>query len=148
MKKIYVLLFVVATALANNASALNPPSDTLREAKYSLSSRNAEAQSGKFKKVDLALAFDRNTKSYGLTIGSEKEIGAFLEISDQDENVIYFKQIEIKAGTTKISFIGEDGNQTLFRFAFSEPYAEKPAVFIIREEGTGDDVVAAEDLLR
>ena len=142
------MLFAVAAATSTNASAFNPPSDTLREAKYNLSSRNAEALTGKFKKIDLALSFDKNARNYTLTIQSEKEIDTYLEISDQDENVIYFKQIAIKDGTNRISFIGEDGNQSLFRFAFSEPYAEKPAVFIVREEGLGDDAVAVEDVIR
>ena len=147
MKKVYFLLFAAASAVSTNVSALTTPSDTLQNAKYALSSRNAEAQSGKYKKLDLTLSYDVNTRSYVLKLDSEREISAFLEITDQDENVIYFKQTEIKPGNNRISFVAEDGLQSLFRLAFSEPYATKPAVFIVREESAMAAAEAA-DVIR
>jgi len=148
MKKIYILLFVSASLFGSNAltASASNPSDTLREAKYLLSSRNAEAQTGRYKKLDLALAFDASTHSYALTLIAERAINAYLEISDQDENVIYFKQTEIKEGQSRITFVAEDGHQGLFRLSFSEPGALKPAVFIIRDEDV--TAVAQTDIIR
>src|SRR5688572_7192839 len=130
MKKIYIVVLLSAFVLDFNANAAfaTNPSDTLREAKYVLSSRNAEAQEGRYKKLDLALSFDSNKRIYNLELTSERFINAYIEISDQDENVIYFKQHEIKEGKNVISFVAEDGHQSLFRLSFSEPDALKPAV--------------------
>jgi hypothetical protein len=147
MKKLYILLFASVSAVASNAATPTFPSDTLIEAKYALSSRNAEAQSGKYKKLDLALSYDAATRTFTLDAQSEREIDAYLEISDQDENVIYFKQTQIKPGDNRITFVAEDGHQSLFRLSFSEPYADKPAVFIIRQ-GDGTEPDSASDVLR
>lgn len=134
MKKIYLLLLISASTVNSNIVSATNPSDTLRESKYSLSSRNAEALSGKYKKLDLALTLDSKTKIYTLDLIAEREINAYIEITDQEENVIYFRQLEIKEGKNQLTFVGEDGVQTLFRLSFSEPSAIKPAVFIIRED--------------
>lgn len=147
MKRLYLLFSLSAFFLVSNANAAsNGPSDTLRETKYSLSSRNAEAQTGKYKKLDLGLGFNANARSFTLTLASERDIDAYVEITDQDENVIYFKQTRIKEGNNELSFVAEDGHQSLFRVSISEPSATKPAVFIIREEdGTA---TVATDVIR
>ena len=132
MKRI-LLLLSLSVLLTGQTALATAPSDTLKDATYSLSSRNAEAQSGKYKQMDIALAFNPNTRSYTLDITANRDFNTYLEISDQDENVIYFKPIEIREGRNRVAFVAEDGEQTLFRLAFSEPTASKPAVFIIRE---------------
>lgn len=135
MKRILLLLSLTVLTFGQSALAV-APSDTLKEASYALSSRNAEAQTGKYKRVDLTLAYNPNTKSFTLDITSAKAFNTYLEISDQDENVIYFKPIEIREGRNRVAFVAEDGPQGLFRLAFSEPSATKPAVFIIRDAST------------
>jgi len=142
MKRILLLLSLTVLTSGQTALAIIP-SDTLKEASYALSSRNAEAQSGKYKHIDLTLAFNPNTKSFTLDITSNKDFNTYLEISDQDENVIYFKPIEIREGRNRVAFVGEDGPQSLFRLAFSEPSATKPAVFIIRDISTVEEGIEA-----
>lgn len=150
MKRILLLLSLTVLTLGQSALAI-APSDTLKEASYALSSRNSEALSGKYKHADLALTFNPNTKSFTLDFTSTKAFNTYLEISDQDENVIYFKPIEIKEGRNRVAFVAEDGPQSLFRLAFSDPGASKPAVFIIRETGSmteGAEAVAESDATR
>ena len=133
MKK-SILLF--SLLLTFNLSFAAPLTDTLRESKYLLSSRNEEAQGGKYKRMDMNLSYNAATKTFTLDITAAKDLNAYLEISDQDENVIYFKDVDIREGKNRITFEAENGHQTLFRLAFSQPSAPKPAVFIIREEIT------------
>jgi len=132
MKRI-LLLLSLSVLLTGQTALATAPSDTLKDATYSLSSRNAEAQSGRYKQMDITLAFNPNTRSYTLDITANRAFNTYLEISDQDENVIYFKPIEIREGRNRVAFVAEDGEQTLFRLAFSEASASKPAVFIVRE---------------
>lgn len=134
MKNLFTLLLLMFLQFSNipvYSVAVAPP-DTVLTSKFTLSSRNAVAQLGKYKRVNVNVEFDDHQRTYYLNINSDKELNAFLEVSDQDENVIFFKQVEIKAGKNRLPLVTEDGPQSLFRLTFSETASEKQAIFIIR----------------
>jgi hypothetical protein len=141
MKTVLLFLSLSFSGIGNLAFATTP-TDTLKEPAYALSSRNGEARSGKYKHVDVALAFNANTNVYTLDVSSEKPFDAYLEITDQDENVIFFKPVEFKPGRNRIAFEAENGHQALFRLSFTA--ADKTAVFIVRELGSDEADAAAE----
>lgn len=129
----YIFTFFVLLLICNPSLSVAGtfPADTVKSSKYTLSSRNDAAQVGKYKKVNVNVVFDEVSKQYVLNLESDKPINAYLEVSDQDENVIYFKPVSFK-GRTQITLTTEDGPQLLFKLAFSEPASTHQPTYIIR----------------
>ncbi len=126
-----MLIFFSFNSIAQDQSN-NSQIDSQLVKKFILSSRNDAAESGKFKNLDLNIFYSDSKKSYVLQLISNKEINSYLEVKDQDDNVIYFHEVNLTVGVNNIKLDTEEGDQTLFSFSFQDLKTAKPAIIVYR----------------
>lgn len=126
-----MLIFFSFNSMAQDQS-LASQTDSQLVKKFILSSRNDAAESSKFKNLDVNIFYSDSKKSYVLQLISSKEINSYLEVKDQDDNVIYFHEVNLTEGVNNIELDTEEGDQTLFSFSFQDLKTAKPAIIVYR----------------
>lgn len=132
--KRFLLLFILLAASVAAASAQSgdapKPIDSLKVRKYSLDSKNATAQSGKYKHFKPEIIFNKEENAFYLSMSESKGYHVYIQIKDDDDNVILFKETVIEPGHSMIKFETEEGEQTNFKVTFQELDGSKSATYI------------------
>jgi hypothetical protein len=106
------------------------PVDSVLVRKFSLDSRNATAQSGKYKHFSPEIIFNKEENVYYLAMNGSKGYHVYIQIKDHDDNVILFKETLIEPGNSMIKFESEEGEQTSFKVTFQELDGSKSATYV------------------
>ncbi len=133
MKRILFLLFLhTALSVAVHAQTVDDkkPIDSLMVRKYSLDSKNETAQSGKYKNFKPEVVFNKQENAYYLSMIDSKGYHVYIQIKDDDDNVILFKETQIETGNTSIKFETEEGEQKSFKVTFQELDGSKSATYM------------------
>jgi hypothetical protein len=133
MKRFLILLLLQATLSAAVQAQTNEdkkPVDSVMVRKYSLDSRNTTAQSGKYKNFKPEVIFKKEENAYYLSMKDSKGYHVYIQIKDDDDNVILFKETQIEPGNSLIKFETEEGEQKNFKVTFQELDGSKSATYI------------------
>lgn len=132
MKKCLTLAFFVfmcCSSLIAQSTEEKMPMDSLLIRKYSLDNKNEAAKSGKYKNFIPEILYDRETNSYYLSLKEAKGYHVYIQIKDQDDNVILFQETNVESGNTKMKFDTEEGEQKSFTVSFQEIDGSKSAIY-------------------
>lgn len=98
--------------------------------KFSLDSRNPTAQSGKYKNFKPEIEYVQKENGYYLCMKESKGYHVYIQIKDDDDNVILFKEEHIAPGNSTIKFETEEGEQKSFKVTFQELDGSKSATYM------------------
>lgn len=133
MKRILLLItliFAIVGVAGAQSGDVQKPIDSVMVRKFSLDSKNATAQSGKYKHFKPEILFNKSENAFYLSMSESKGYHVYIQIKDDDDNVILFKETVIEPGNSKIKFETEEGEQTNFKVTFQELDGSKSATYV------------------
>ncbi len=131
--KVYAVLIMLFLSINASAQASEEGQiDSIQQQKFVLSSKNEVASSGKYKRLQIFINYYEEDRTYVIAAHSEREINCYLEIKDQDDNVIYFKPVSIHPGANYLPLETEDGTQTMFKLYFEDNWSGTTAAYVFR----------------